>query len=314
MMNVIFKEKKMNWDILRQFQDGLADLGIAGNDLAVYVKGREVYRHFSGWQNMEKQIPITARTLYRMFSMTKIVTCAAALQLMEEGRFLMNDPVSDYLPEFGQMRVRRENGTVTLAEKPLLIHHLFTMTSGIDYDLKSPELLKALEKYGDQITTRQFAQAIAERPLQFEPGSHWLYGFSHDVLGALIEVLSGKRLSDYLKERIFDPLSIKEAWFRAPRDRMADMCLRYGRDKDGNWHLADQENHHQPGEQFESGGGGLIMTVDDYARFACALTAGGTAQDGTRILAGRTVDLMRTNTLNPTQMEDFRTRGRQGYG
>ena len=87
----------MNWDTLRKFQDGLADLGIAGNDLGVYVKGQQMYRHFSGWQNMEKRIPITERTLYRMFSMTKLFIYAAALRLMEEGRFLMNDPVSDSL-------------------------------------------------------------------------------------------------------------------------------------------------------------------------------------------------------------------------
>ncbi len=306
----------MNWDTLRQFQDGLAELGIAGNDLAVYVKGQPVYRHFSGWQNMEKRIPITERTLYRMFSMTKVFTCAAALQLMEEGRFLMNDPVSDYLPEFERMKVRQENGAVKPAKNPLLIHHLFTMTSGINYDLNSPSLAAAREKYGDQITTRQLVQAIAEKTLEFEPGSHWMYGLSHDVLGALIEVLSGKRFSEYLRERFFEPLGMKDAWFREPKDRTADVCLRYGRDEEGNWHLADQENHHQPGQQYESGGAGLTMTVDDYARFACALTAGGVSQDGARILAGQTVELMRTNALTPAQLEDLwhSSQAREGYG
>ncbi len=305
----------MNWDTLRHFQDGLCELGIAGNDLAVYADGRAVYRHFSGWQNMEKRIPVTERTLYRMFSMTKVVTCAAALQLLEEGRFLMNDPVSDYLPEFGEMWVKREDGSLYRLEKPLRIHHLFTMTSGIDYGIQAPEIVNAQQEYGEGITTRQFVRAIARKPLCFEPGSHWLYGLSHDVLGALIEVLSGKKFSDYLKERIFDPLGMKDSWFREPKEREADVCLRYARDEKGNWRLSDQQNHHQPG-QCESGGAGLTMSTDDYARFACALTNGGTAEDGTRILAGRTVELMRRNALNPDQLKDFwvSSRAREGYG
>ncbi len=305
----------MNWDILRQFQDGLQEIGIAGNDLAVYAEGKPVYRYFTGWQNREKRIPITEKTLFRMFSMTKPVTCAAALQLLEEGRFLMNEPLSDYLPEFGQMTVRREDGTLSPAEKPLRIEHLFTMTSGLDYDRQVPEMTGALAEYGDGITTRQYARAIARKPLCFEPGSRWLYGLSHDVLGALIEVLSGKKFSEYLKERIFDPLGMKESWFREPEERKADVCLRYGRDGEGNWHLSDQQNHHQPG-QHESGGAGLTMTTEDYARFACALTNGGMAENGKRILAGRTVELMRSNTLNGVPLRDFQngSPARAGYG
>ncbi len=305
----------MNWNALRHFQDSLQDLGIAGNDLAVYVKSEPVYRYCTGWQNREKQIPISERTLYRMFSMSKLITCAAALQLLEEGAFLMNDPLSDYLPEFSRMLVKQEGAFPRPAENPLLIHHLFTMTSGIDYDLDAPEIVRALEKYGDQISTRQMARAIAEKPLQFEPGSHWLYGLSHDVLGALIEAVSGKRFSDYLRERIFEPLDMKDTWFREPKDRSGDVCLRYGLDNQGKWILSDQQNHLQPGSQFESGGAGLTMTVDDYARFACALTAGGIGKNGGRILAGRTVGLMRTNTLGPVQLNDFwQTSARQGYG
>ena len=304
----------MDWKTLVQFQDRLQTLGIAGNDLAVYVKGENVYRHFSGWQDIEKRIPITAHTLYRMFSMTKLITCTAALQLLERGCFLMNDPVSDYLPEFGEMRVKEENGSRP-AEKPLLIHHLFTMTSGIDYDLSAPEILHAMKEYGDQITTRQLARAIAEKPLLFEPGEHWLYGLSHDVLGALIEAITGQRFFDYLITNVFDPLGMKDTWFREPKEREEDVCLRYGQDETGCWKRSDQQNHLQPGKQYESGGAGLTMTVDDYARFACALAAGGASADGNRILSRRVVDLMRTNALNPVQLQDmWQTPARQGYG
>ena len=299
---------------LARFQDGLSAMGIAGNDLAVYLNGQPVYRHCTGWQDIGQGIPITEQTLYRMFSMTKLITCAAALQLWEQGGFLMNDPVADYLPEFARMTVR-EGDTLREAAQPVLIQHLFSMTSGIDYDLGCPEILRAMEQHGEGITTRQLVRAIAEKPLQFEPGTHWLYGLSHDVLGALIEVVSGQRFSDYLREHILEPLGMHSTWFREPGERRKDVCIRYGLDAEGAWHRADQGNPLQPGEQYESGGAGLTMTVDDYVRFACAMTARGKSREGVRILAGRTVDLMRRNCLNEQQLQDmWQTPARQGYG
>lgn len=304
----------MDWKQLARFQDGLSAMGIAGNDLAVCLNGKMVYRHCTGWQDIEQGIPITEQTLYRMFSMTKVITCAAALQLWEQGGFLMNDPVADYLPEFARMTVR-EGDTLREATQPMLIQHLFTMTSGIDYDLGCPEILRAMEQHGEGITTRQLVCAIAEKPLQFEPGTRWLYGLSHDVLGALIEVVSGQRFSDYLREHILEPLGMHSTWFREPGERRKDVCIRYGLDAEGAWHRADQGNPLQPGEQYESGGAGLTMTVDDYARFACAMTARGKSREGVRILAGRTVDLMRRNCLNEQQLQDmWQTPARQGYG
>lgn len=304
----------MDWKQLARFQDGLSAMGIAGSDLAVCLNGKTVYRHCTGWQDIEQGIPVTEQTLYRMFSMTKVITCAAALQLWEQGGFLMNDPVADYLPEFARMTVR-EGDTLREAAQPVLIQHLFTMTSGIDYDLGCPEILRAMEQHGEGITTRQLVRAIAEKPLQFEPGTRWLYGLSHDVLGALIEVVSGQRFSDYLREHILEPLGMHSTWFREPGGRRKDVCIRYGLDADGAWHRADQRNPLQPGEQYESGGAGLTMTVDDYARFACAMTARGKSREGVRILAGRTVDLMRRNCLNEQQLQDmWQTPARKGYG
>ena len=148
----------MNRQMLKEFQDRLADLGIAGNDLAVYVDAKEVYRHLSGWQDVEKGMPLTRKSLFRMFSMTKPVTCAAALKLYEEGHFLMNDPVSDYLPEFSDLCVAEQTTRgieIRPAQKPLLIRHLFNMTSDIDCDMEHPAVKAAIEQYGDSLTTRQ---------------------------------------------------------------------------------------------------------------------------------------------------------------
>ena len=308
----------MNKARLMEFQDSLEDMGIAGNDLAIYVDDREVYRYIRGMSHIEPNVPLGAGTLYRMYSMTKPVTCAAAMRLYEEGRFLMNDPVSEYLPEFSSMAVARQTSRgveILPAHEPVLISHLFNMTSGIDYDMEHAFVKEALEKYGDEITTRQIVKAIACKPLLFEPGSHWMYGLNHDVLGALIEVITGKSFSAYLQEAIFDPLDMHDTWFREPEERTKDVCGRYGKNADGAWAEYSSDNVLQPGKRFESGGAGLTMTVDDYARFACAMTRKGLGVNGERILAGRTVDLMRSNTLNDALLADmWETPTRVGYG
>ena len=308
----------MNKQRLMEFQKDLEKLGIAGNDLAVFVDGKEVYRNIYGWQDPVERVPLTEHTLFRMFSMTKPVTCAAAFRLYEEGRFLINDPVSEYLPEFAHMSVAEQTsrGTeIRPARELLTIRQLFNMTSGIDYDMESLQITAALGTYGSEITTRQIASAIARKPLLFEPGTHWMYGLNHDVLGALIEVLSGMSFYDYLKMAIFEPLGMNESWFREPDERAKDVCARCGKAEDGSWKKYDNTNNLQPGNRFESGGAGLTMTVNDYARFACAMTLRGCAPGGRRILAGRTIDLMRSNTLNDVQLADmWETPTRVGYG
>ena len=309
----------MNFKALSDFQDSLIDLGIGGNDCAVYVDGKQVYRHFSGWQNLEEGIKINDKTVYRMFSMTKPITCVAAMQLFEKGGFLLNDPVSDYLPEFANMKIRKilADGTETFvsAQKPMLVQHLFEMSAGLDYVLDAPPLLKLKEETNNLYTTREAARAIAQKPLLFEPGEHWFYSLGHDVIGALIEVISGEKFGDYLKNHIFEPLGMRESGFEMDKILADRICHRYGFDENGKFVRGCEENQYRLSKNFESGGAGLSMTVDDYARFACAMTNRGVSKDGVRILAGRTVDLMRTNRLNQTQLDDlWRTPGRAGYG
>lgn len=312
------KDICMNKFRLMEFQDSLEEMGIAGNDLALYVDGQEVYRYIRGMSHIETNIPLSEKTLYRMYSMTKPITCAAAMKLYEEGRFLMNDPVCEYLPEFKDITVARQTSRgmeIMPAQQTLLIRHLFNMTSGIDYDMEHPVIAEALKKYGDEITTRQLAEAIARKPLLFEPGTHWMYGLNHDVLGALIETISAKSFYAYLKEAIFDPLEMHDTWFREPAERTKDVCGRYGKNAEGMWTAYSSENVLQPGKRFESGGAGLTMTVSDYARFACAMSRNGLGINGERILAGRTIDLMRSNTLSDALLVDmWQTPTRVGYG
>ena len=282
----------MNFERLRAFQDSLWERGIPGNDLAIYLDSKPVYRYFSGYQDIEAKIPINPNTLYKMFSMTKPVTCAAALKLCEEGKFHLNDFVDWYLPEFAGTKMR--------------IVHLFTMAAGLDYNLESPSLMDLYERTNCDFSTREFVEALAKEPLQFEPGTHWCYSLCHDVLGALIEVVSGKSFGEYLRENFFEPLGMKSATFHATPGQEMNYAIRYRKDPEsGNFVRSDQSNPYQRSLRFESGGAGLSMTVDDYAKFACMLTRRGTTEYGERILSSRTVDLMRTNFLNPTQIDDL---------
>ena len=311
----------MNFDKLAAFQDRLIERGIGGSDCAIYVGFDPVYRHFSGWQNREAYIHTSQSTLYRMFSMTKPVTCAAAMQLFEQGEFLLNDPLSDYLPEFRDMQVRERlaDGSEILrpAKNPIRVQNLFEMTAGLDYNMEEPALKALYEETGFRFNTRQFAQALARGSLLFEPGTHWRYSLAHDVLGALIEVISGMTFDQYLKKNVFEPLGMKTACFRESEIDKSRLCRRYGFDENRNLTPGPQENRLQPSENFFSGGAGLTMTVDDYARFACAMTNRGVSKEGVRLLSGRTVDLMRTNRLCPAALADYQmpdTRPGYGYG
>ena len=308
----------MNKQRLIEFQDSLEEMGIAGNDLAVFVEGIPIYRYIRGMQDVADGIKMSKNTLFRMYSMTKPITCAAALKLYEEGRFLMTDLVSDYLPEYKELYVAEQTSRgmeVRQAREPMLIRHLFNMTSGLDYNMEEPAMADALKQYGDGITTRQMAAAMAKKHLLFEPGTHWMYGLNHDVLGALIEVISGKSFYEYLKECFFDPLGMDQTWFREPAERTKDVCARYGKTPEGIWQRYSNANELQPGNSFESGGAGLTMTVDDYAKFAVTMTGRGVSPNGKRVLAGKTVDLMRSNTLDPRLLNEmWETPTRVGYG
>ena len=305
----------MNFTKVTNFLDSLNDVGIPGTDLAIYLKGEEVYRHHVGVANIDSQKPIDSTTLYPIWSMTKIVTCVAALQLFEKGMFLLNDNISDYLPEFKHMKVQHalKNGEIHTAPAANLIKivDLFTMSSGISYE--HTKHLKALhEKTKGNYTLKELVEAISKDPLYFEPGAHWRYGFSHDILGRLIEVLSGKTLGEYFYENIFSPLGMNDTSFRLPKDKEERMvsCYTYDEHKKNHKLTESIPLRFDPDSKFESPGGGLISTVDDYAKFsnALCLPLSGTydySADKVKLLSKATLELMRTNHLDDVQYNDY---------
>jgi CubicO group peptidase (beta-lactamase class C family) len=310
--------------------------GPAGCACKVVQRGETLYEECFGSADLERKQPITLDTIYRIHSLSKVVTCTAALMLFERGHYLLNDPLEEYLPEFKDPLVKKRlssgEWTTAPAASSIRIKHLFSMTSGLTYGVapglrikddfletarETGKLMDEMNRKaasGEKVSLREFSKALANVPLAFDPGTHRQYGLSHDILGALIEVLTGKTLGRFLQDEIFDPLGMKDTFFRIPDDKKERLCSLYNRSDDGT--LTKNTNldaNYQPDAVMEMGGGGLLSTLGDYSRFAQALACGGEL-DGARILSPNTIRLMATNHLGPVQMADFNIPHLAGYG
>ena len=311
---------------LRPLIESFVANGPAGAACAVTHRGETVFQEYVGYADVDTQQLITPDTIYRIYSMTKIITCTAALKLFERGQFLLNDPLAEYLPEFANPQVYRTaaDGTVytSPASSPIRVKDMFTMSSGITYGGERNETERHTGKVMDELhkrtdgkyDVRQLSKTLASVPLAFDPGSQWKYGLSHDVLGAFIEVLSGKSFGQFLQEEIFDPLGMKDTFFRIPDEKKHHLSSFYNRSEDGILTKSTElDAHIQPDATFESRGGGLLSTLGDYSTFAYMLAAGGTWQ-GERILSRKTIQLMSTNHLEKHQMPYYNWPYLAGYG
>jgi len=323
----------MNFQRVKNFLDTLHKKGIPGADLAVYIKGNEVYRYRTDFSNRNICKPIEPDALYRIYSMTKVVTCVAAMRLYEEGLFLLGDPLYDYLPEFKNMNVKKNGAVIPVpAKNPIRIVDLFAMTSGLTYT-PTPNLEELFKKDGNY-TLEDFSEAISKDPLFFEPGKHWQYGYSHDILGRLIEVLSGKTLGDYFNDNIFGPLGMTDTFFRIPKAKEHRLTPFYFYDEESKTHTEGDPTMELPirfdlNKKYENPGAGLFSSVDDYAKFTNALyycfcnsnsdpAKYSTDRIGScnyHLLSKPTAELMRTNHLGKTPLNEYQNWNYQkGYG
>lgn len=305
---------------LDAFLDRLTSWRIPGNDCIIIKDGKTVYRHMSGYADLEEKRKICGNETYNMWSISKPITATAVMTLFERGDILINDPVSLYLPEYANVKVRTvcEDGTEVLKapSTKLTIRHLLSMSAGFDYDFDTPAIRDVKKNTDGRCPTREVVRAIAESPLHFEPGEHWRYSICHDILGGLVEAVSGERFSDYVKRVIFDPLEMHSSTFGKPSDELLSrMARQYSFNYEKNCPVpTDNSVSHRIGSEYESGGAGLISCVEDYAKFAAMLAGRGTGMNGARILAPATVELIRKNALNETQMKDVNWSQLKGYG
>jgi len=289
---------------------------VPGFDLRVLHKGNEVFSYQAGYSDKESNIPMKGNEHYFIYSASKPICCAAALHAFEEGKFLMGHPLWWYLPEFKDIKFR---GTDTPIKGEIKIHDLFTMTAGFNYDCGSAEIKEAVKR-NPNAPTREIARAIAKMGVDFEPGTRWQYSLCHDVLACLVEVATGEKFADYVKRVIFEPLGMKNSAYHPTKEMLDNMCAQYRFNYSTNVpDRVERVNDYVFGPDYDSGGAGVVTTVDDYIKFAYAMTNYGVGLNGARILSKPTVNLMRTNTLpiGSQKFEDFNqwmSNHEYGYG
>ena len=188
--------KDLNEERLTSFLDSLLEKGIPSVDCIVYENHKQIFRHMNGTVNIEKTVKVQPDQRYLMFSMTKVQTMTAVMQLIEQGKISMDDEVGKYLPAYNKLMVDDEEGLRELKE-PMKIWHLLSMQSGLDYILTRPGILRVLEEKGQAANTREIVDSFTADPLEFVPGTHFHYSLSHDVVAAIIEVVTGMSCNRY---------------------------------------------------------------------------------------------------------------------
>ena len=276
----------MDFTNLKGFLDDFTEKYLPGSDCLVLKGSEPVFRNTIGYAGDEA---------FNIYSMSKIFTCTAALQLLEKGKYTLKDRLCEYLPEF---------------DERILVGQLFSMTAGLDYDLSFAESFRDTDA-----STREVISALAKRPLVYPPGEQWIYSLAHDVLGAFIEVISGQKFSEYMEEHILSPLGMARTGFRLKEGMTLAPQYVFDPVKKAPV-LTGSENQFVVSRAFESGGAGIISTMDDLAKFYPVLTMGGTSPDGVRILAPVTVGLMRKNVLSGRPLSMFQRDDHvyDGYG
>lgn len=324
----------MDFEKLKNLMDYFVEQNYApGNTIKVCHKGEEVFSYSCGYSDLEKRIPMKGSEHFNLYSCSKITTVTAAMQLLEKGKFLLTDPLYEYIPEYKNMCVKMPDGEITEAKKHITIQNLFNMTAGLTYNRETEAFALARELTGGKMNTETVVRCIAKDPLAFEPGDRFCYSLCHDVLAGLVEIVSGKKFRDYVKENIFEPLEMNESVYHLTKDIEKNMATQYrfvpaeekgsfdmvkaqqsGDDKSGVYVEVGNENSHSLGEEYDSGGAGIISTAADYIKLAAALANYGKSVNGERILSRVSVELMRTNSLTPQQLETFNWPQLAGYG
>lgn len=298
---------------------------IPGAVALIVRNGKIVYEKSVGFSDIENKVQLTNDNIFRIASQSKAITSLAIMMLWEEGKFLLNDPVSKYIPEFKNPKVivsfneKDSSYTSEAAKNEITIRQLLTHTSGIDYaDIGSSELKAIYTKASvpSGIGTDPTAllsdkiKILAKLPLRHHPGEKWTYGLNTDVLGYLVEVLSGMTFDEFLRQRIFKPLGMNDTYFYLPKEKQSRLVTLY-EDKDGRLikvtdkaHKGFYPNYPNMGGKYFSGGAGLSSTVEDYAKFLQLFLNKGEF-NGVRLLSRKTVELILTNQLQPPLTEKF---------
>jgi len=292
--------------INKVFEEYVDEGKAAGFVTMVARRGKVAHFECFGMMDIAANKPMRPDAIFRIYSMSKPITSVAVMMLYEEGHFQLNDPVSKFIPEFKDVKVfvkKTAAGVeVTEPKRQITIRDLLRHTSGLAYGLGKETVVDELYQEEKLLkwdeTLEEKVGRLVKLPLADEPGSRWRYSISVDVLGYLVEVISGKRFDVFLEERIFGPLGMKDMGFYVPAEKMGRFAALYERDEEGELGPVDEEYWGRFAKlpAFLSGGGGLVGTTADYMRF-CQMLLNGGELDGVRVLGRKTVELMTVNHL-----------------
>ena len=311
----------MNFKLLEQYLDSLGEeYGLPGLDILVTKDHQTVFRHMAGFADAEGRKSVSERDFYYFYSCSKVITMTAMLQLIEQKKASLYDPVSRFLPEWEYMTVMNDDWKTRglffspglaepahFAKQQVRIIDLMSMTAGLTYDLQSEALRKLLDVKPDA-TTREVIAALAQAPLLFEPGTHYQYSLAHDVIAAVIEVISGETFETYLQKHICNPLGIRELTCHPSADQLERMSAMYDCLPDTKKIVPREkpDNIYALTPNYDSGGAGLAGSVNCYFPVLEALANGGVGRTGKRILKEETVRLFSRSVITGECLQEFR--------
>jgi len=300
---------------------------LSGAVTLVVRRGKLVHFEAQGSTDFESNQPMRTDTLFRMASMTKPITAVAVLMMMEEGKLILSDPVSKYIPEFKNPKVAVWNlpndpkgagVRLVTADREVTLQHLLTHTAGLAVSTEGPagEFYRQANLSQEGISLAEYCKRAGALPLNFQPGTQWQYtstvGFS--ILGRVVEIVSGMNLDQFFKQRIFAPLGMNNTFFNIPPERMADVATVYTRSDKG---LTKQNLPRPlpPGVEFFAGSGGLTGSAQDYLQF-CQMLLNGGQRNGARLLSRKSVELMTDNAIGNLDLANYPVQGQNlsGYG
>ncbi|PAY04228.1 MULTISPECIES: serine hydrolase domain-containing protein [Bradyrhizobium] len=290
------------------FREQVATGKIPGAIVLIQQHGKPVYHESFGVQDVVSKAPITDKTIFRLASMSKSISAVVSMQLLQEGKYKLDDPVSKYIPSFADVKVgvekKAEDGTKTLELVPpnraVTIHDLMTHTSGVTYGFYGDSLVRKAYKeaniYGGDFDLAEFAERIAKLPLHNQPGALWQYGHSTDILARVMEVATGEKFSTIERERLLDPLGMTDTGFFVT-DPEKQKLMAEPMPNDSDFRVG-RVNDPTKVKKWESASGGMVSTMADYSRFAQMLLNGGTF-DGKTILKPETFKELTTDQVGP---------------
>lgn len=301
--------------------------GVRGLDLKITKGHQEVCRRMVGTSDYGGTRPVSARDLYNVYSASKVITMTAVMQLVEQGKLGLDDELERYLPEFAQMQYATDfkfggfpfawptgRSPLAPAKNKMLIHDLMSMTAGMSYDVASEPIRRVVEQTNGEATTRQIVAAMANMPLLCEPGTRYSYALGHDVLAAVVEVVSGLTFGAYMKKYVFEPLRITDMFYQVPEREKHRLSAQYAKAPGTGEIRPDHSMIYRITKNYESGGAGLCTTVDEYSKVLEALANGGVGRTGRQILKPESIAEMSRNRLTDVELADFSRTGKVGYG